>query len=123
MKSFRLAIVVSAVIFCLCRVSSAQNAYGTATIDIDQDSGTVTATCETDLDGALDGNYNAWVTCSVTDQNGNQVANGSDADDGTNGYAEVVLTFAGTPGSTYTVTGINHAIAVLEVEQFNKTLY
>jgi len=75
------------------------------------------------LDGALDGNYNAWVTCSVTDQNGNQVANGSDADDGTNGYAEVVLTFAGTPGSTYTVTGINHAIAVLEVEQFNKTLY
>jgi hypothetical protein len=48
---------------------------------------------------------------------------GSNTDDGTNGYAEVVLTFTGTPGSTYTATGINHAIAVLVVEQFTKTLY
>ncbi len=35
MKSFRLAIVVFSAIFCLCRVSPAQNAYGTTNIDID----------------------------------------------------------------------------------------
>ncbi len=87
------------------------------------DSGIVTATCETDLDGALDGNYQAWVTCTVTDQTGTQIAFGGASDMDENGYAQVVLTFSGVPGSTYTATGINRAIAVLEVEQFNKTLY
>ena len=60
MKSFRLATVIAVTIFVFGRVSAAQDAYGTATIDIDQDSGTVTATCENNFDGALDGNYNAW---------------------------------------------------------------
>ena len=54
MKSFRLAIVIAVAISCLCRVSAAQNVYGTTTIDIDPNSGIVTATCETNLDGALE---------------------------------------------------------------------
>jgi hypothetical protein len=112
------------VIFCLCRTSAAQNVYGSTTIDLDPNSGIVTATCETDFDGALDGNYEAEVICSVTDQNGTQVAWGSGADvDGTAGYAQAVLTFSGTPGSTYTATGIHHAIAVLVEQQFLKTVY
>jgi hypothetical protein len=124
MKSFRLAIVIAVAISCLCRVSAAQNVYGTTTIDIDPSSGIVTATCETDLDGALDGNYYSNVLCNVTDQNGTQIASGSAGDvDGDLGYAQVVLTFSGTPGSTYTATGFHRAIAVLVVEQFEKTLY
>jgi hypothetical protein len=124
MKSFRLAIVIAVAIFCFCRVSAAQNVYGSTTIDIDPDSGIVTATCETDFDGALDGNYQAEVTCTVTDQNGAQVAFGSALDvDGDLGYAQAVVTFSGTPGSTYTATGIHRAFAVLEVQQFLKTVY
>jgi hypothetical protein len=124
MKSFRLAIVIAVVVSCFCRVSAAQNVYGSTTIDIDPSSGIVTATCETDLDGALDGNYYSQVTCSVTDQNGTVVASGSAADvDGDIGYAQAVLTFSGTPGSTYTATGFHHAYAVLVTLQFLKTVY
>jgi hypothetical protein len=123
MKSFRLAIVIAVVFFCLCRIGTAQNVYGSTTIDIDPSSGTVTATCETDFDGALDGSYEAQVVCTVTDQNGTQIANGDNADIDGVGYTQVVLTFAGTPGSTYTATGIHHAIAVLVVQQYLKTLY
>lgn len=124
MKSFRLAIVIAVVISCLCRVSAAQNVYGSTTLDIDPDSGIVTATCETDFDGALDGNYQAEVMCTVTDQNGAQVAFGSAADvDQDLGYAQAVLTFSGTPGFTYTATGRHHAFAVVEVQQFLKTVY
>ena len=39
MKSFRLAIVIAVVISCLCRVSAAQNVYGSTTIDFDPNSG------------------------------------------------------------------------------------
>ncbi len=85
--------------------------------------GHVTATCETDFDGALDGNYEAQVVCTVTDQNGTQIANGDAADIDDVGYAQVVLTFSGTPGSTYTARGIHHAIAVLVEQQFLKTVY
>ena len=123
MKSFRLAIVIAVVISCLCRVSAAQNVYGSTTIDFDPNSGMVTATCETDFDGALDGNYEAQVVCTVTDQNGTQIANGDAADIDDVGYAQVVLTFSGTPGSTYTARGIHHAIAVLVEQQFLKTVY
>jgi hypothetical protein len=123
MKSFRLAIVIAVVFFCLCRVSDAQNVYGSTTINIDPNSGTVTATCETDFDGALDGSYEAEVVCTVTDQNGTVVAHGDNADIDGVGYTEVVLTFSGTPGSTYTATSIHHSIAVLVEQQQLKTLY
>jgi murein DD-endopeptidase MepM/ murein hydrolase activator NlpD len=123
MKSFRLAIVIAVAISCLCRVSAAQNVYGSTTIDIDPNSGTVTATCETDFDGAMDGNYEAEVVCTVTDQNGTQIANGDAADVDDVGFAQVVLTFSATPGSTYTARGIHHAIAILVEQQFLKTVY
>jgi hypothetical protein len=123
MKSFRLAIVIAVAISCLCRVSAAQNVYGSTTIDIDPNSGNGTATCETDFDGAMDGNYEAQVVCTVTDQNGTQVASGDAADIDDVGYAQVVLTFSATPGSTYTARGIHHAIAILVEQQFLKTVY
>jgi hypothetical protein len=123
MKSFRLAIVIAVVIFGLCRVSAAQNVYGSTTINIDLSSGTVTATCETDFDGALDGSYQAEVVCTVTDQNGTVVAHGDNADIDGVGSTQVVLTFSGTPGSTYTATSIHHSIAVLVEQQQLKTLY
>jgi hypothetical protein len=123
MKSFRLAIVIAVVIFGLCRVSAAQNVYGSTTINIDPSSGMVTATCETNFDGALDGNYQAQVVCTVTDQNGTVVAHADNADMDGVGSTEVMLTFSGTPGYTYTATSIHHAIAVLVEQVYLKTVY
>jgi len=127
MKSFRLAIVLSAVMSCLCQVSAAQNIIGSTTLDIDPNSGNVTATCETDLDATLQGTYQALVSCSVMDTDGNVVASGTAGDpDGEQGYAQAVLTFLGIPGTTYTARGHHGAIAIFiddNPDDYTKNVY
>lgn len=101
---------------------TASSAYGQAitgytTMDVDATSNVVTATCETDLDAYTEGDYEAIVRCSVVDANGNQIASGQYIDQNSNqGYAQVVLTFAGTPGTTYTATGSHSAELVVPVD-------
>jgi len=93
-----------------CSPALAQDIAGSTTIQIDPNSGTVTATCETDLNSADDGYYAARVTCVVHDQNGNLLASGAYSDDGDrNGYALVTLTFVGDTSMTYTAMGAHSA--------------
>jgi len=87
----------------------AQNITGSTTIDIDPNSGVVTATCETDLDTDSEGFYNAGVVCRVVDSNNKLVASGGASDTDELGYAMVTLTFNGTPGLAYTATGTHRA--------------
>ncbi len=106
MKSLRIAIVACCAFLSFGPNSLAQNITGSPSLDIDQDLGMGTATCETDLDYDAQAYYAALVNCSVKDSDGNYVASGSYFDqDGSQGYAQVVLTFSGTPGVTYTATG------------------
>jgi hypothetical protein len=92
--------------FALTPAASAQNMIGTVTIDIDQDTGYVSATCETDADDSATSYLSSIVLCKVTDQNGSIVASGSASDpENTDEYAFVELDFYGVPGNTYTVTG------------------
>jgi hypothetical protein len=67
------------------------------------------------LDANAQNYYAAMVHCNVKDVGGNLVAGGTESDvDGWNGYAQVVLTFTGVPGATYTVTGFHSAVAIMD---------
>lgn len=89
----------------------AQSISGYTTLDIDPASGIVTATCETDLDPYTDGYYEASTRCTVKDASGAVIASDQNTDiDGDFGYAQVILTFTGTPGTTYTATGTHYGV-------------
>jgi hypothetical protein len=113
-KCLRVAIFACFVCLCFGRVGSAQNLVGSTTVDIDPDSGTVTATCETDADSGVQGYYIASVVCNVYDQNNNLIAEGSYMDTPQQGYAQVVLTFTGVPGNTYTAIGHHQVRTIVE---------
>ncbi|MEI9977951.1 MAG: hypothetical protein WDN23_02960 [Edaphobacter sp.] len=109
-----MAIIASLALFGLSGTALAQTVSGSTTIDIDGSTGIVTVTCETDLDDDAQGYYYALVDCVVRDSNGNQIASGASEDQyGVQGYAQVVLTFNGTPGTTYTAIGTHGGVATL----------
>jgi hypothetical protein len=92
----------------------AQEVTGSSNISVDVISNLVTATCETDLDGAAMDFYSAVVHCNVVDGYGNLVAQGYDHDIYANrGYAIAVVTIIGTPGTTYTAQGSHSAVATM----------
>lgn len=97
--------------------ASGQHIWGHSTIDIDPTTSTVTATCSTELDAAAEGAYNAEVTCTVIDGNGNLIDSEDAYDDGT-GNVESTITFTGTPGTTYNVTGSHMAFAYLDYGEY-----
>jgi hypothetical protein len=116
MKSLRVAIFVCMVCLCFGHVSLAQAVFGSTSIDIDPDTGNVTATCETDTDADAEAYYSAEVHCVVEDSNNNTIASGTATDDTGQGYAQVVLTFAGVPGTTYIATGMHEVKITYTVE-------
>jgi hypothetical protein len=74
----------------------------------------VTAVCETDTDDYTYEYYEAVAVCTVTDDEGNQVAYNQNIDEGGYlGYAYVVLTFQGLPGIVYTAKGKSQAEPVI----------
>lgn len=114
MKNWRTALFGFTACLVLSSPALAQTVSGSTTIDIDAATGTVTATCETDLDSDAQGYYYALVDCSVRDSDGNTIASGVSEDQyGIQGYAQVVLTFAGVPGTTYTAIGTHGGVATL----------
>jgi hypothetical protein len=83
---------------------------GTTNVDVDTTTGMVTATCETDLDLNAWGYYMASVGCVVTDGGGNTIVSGGNTDiDGELGYAQIVVSFQGIPGTAYLATGSHNA--------------
>jgi hypothetical protein len=103
--------------FCLCcgRAGLAQAVYGSTNLDIDADSGTVTATCETDADNFVAEYYKVDVSCVVEDSNNNIVAFGGGEDDSGQGYVQAVVTFTGVPGETYTAMSAHSVFAIFTV--------
>jgi hypothetical protein len=90
-------------------------ATGSTTLDIDGVSGMVVATCETDLDATAQAYYHAVVECKVKDGDGKEIVSGQFTDkNGTQGYAQVVLTFMGAPGTNYTATASHYLEVILQ---------
>jgi hypothetical protein len=106
----RLTLAICIVSISMAQAGFSQGTAGSATLDINPVSGMVIATCETDLDVSVQAFYIARVECKVKDNTGKEIIAGQSIDEnGAKGYAQVVLTFAGIPGTTYTVTG-SHSI-------------
>ena len=116
MRNLRTALFVCLTLLCCGQVSLAQAVYGSTNLDIDPDTGTVTATCETDVDNLAAEYYNAMVSCVVEDSNHNIVASGGGSDDSGQGYVQAVLTFTGVPGETYTAMSAHSLFEIYTVE-------
>ena len=93
----------------------AQSVTGYTQIDYYPESDTLDAYSETDLDEYLVGDYDAYVSLTVRDQNGSILSSASAEDNtGGNGYITLeTLVYGTTPGSTYTARGFHKAIADL----------
>lgn len=89
------------------RALPAQGLAGSTTIDVDPSTNIVTATCDTDID---DGDYEAEVQCMITDGANNVIAQQGDVDHSGEGYAQVVLTVQGQPGTNYIATSSHEAV-------------
>src|SRR5437879_3497729 len=91
----------------------AQAVTGYTSIDYDPDTDTLDAYSETDLDWDLVGDYSAYVSLSVIDDNtGYSISWQSARDYYDNGYISVESFIYGTtPGDTYTALGAHRAYA------------
>jgi len=111
MKSSTLFRLVFAIAFlCLSITSIAAQDYGAGvssytSIDYDEETNTVTAYSETELDYSMVGSYQAYVGLTVTKSSGGIAASGSMRDYRTSGFASIELNFAGESGVTYTAVG------------------
>jgi hypothetical protein len=92
----------------------AQAVSGYTEIDYYADTDTLDAYSETDLDDYLVGDYDAYVSLRIVDQNGTLLTAASARDNIGNGYIAVEYLVSGTtPDSTYTDSGFHKAIADL----------
>jgi hypothetical protein len=91
-----------------------QSVTGYTEIDYYADSDTLDAYSETDLDDYLVGDYDAWITLTIRDQNGSVLSSSAARDNYGNGYISIETIVYGTvPGSTYTATAFHKAVADL----------
>jgi len=116
MKHRSIALSVCVTLLGWSPISQAQIIYGSTNLDIDPDSGTVTATCETDVDNLTAEYYKVVVGCVVKNSDNKVVASGDRSDDAAQGYVQVVLTFTGVPGETYTATSAHSLDEIYTVE-------
>jgi hypothetical protein len=118
MKSSTLLRLVFAIFFFgLITTSVAAQESGTGisgytSIDYDEDTNTVMAYSETDLDYSLIGSYQAYLLLTVT-KDSYIVTSGSARDHDDAGFIALEFDLAGEPGSTYNATGRHRAYAQL----------
>ena len=115
MSAFR---KICAVIFFIVAASTlkGQSVSGSTTVDIDPDTGMVTATCETDVDWASQGYYQPIVSCLLQDGDGNYITSGQEQDFNGTVSAVVVLQVQGVAGTTYVATGDHMAMFTLPTD-------
>ncbi|HTC75160.1 MAG TPA: hypothetical protein VK684_06265 [Edaphobacter sp.] len=118
MKHWRTAVFVCLILLCCGQVSLAQTVHGSTDLDIDPDTGIVTATCETDADYFVAEYYKVMVSCTVEDSNNNIVAAGGGSDDSGQGYVQAVVTFTGVPGETYTAMSAHSLFEIYTIEYY-----
>lgn len=103
----------------------AQGISGYTSIDYDEASNVVTAYSETFIDLDLLGHYDAYVSLSVNDQNGTNMASGYQRTYGAS-YAFVTRSFTASPDSTYYAGGYHKAyLNLYDYDDFypNETFY
>jgi hypothetical protein len=123
MNVLRLAILALLISILLAPGGSAQTITGTTTIDMDPDTGYVTAACETDLDADAAAYYEATVTCRLY-ANGVYVAGKSASDTrGISGSTFAVFSIVAVPGTTYTAIGIHGGITSYQQEIYGEDEY
>src|SRR5947209_1967413 len=116
MKRFTLFTAVLAFICGLLSVEGikAQGISGYTSIDYYQETDTLDAYSETDLDYDIVGNYDALVSLIVIDSNGSVIASGSARDYDGNGFISVERFIVGTtPDTTYIARGTHWAVTDL----------
>ena len=113
MKLTSLPVILFVVVCCLlfAQDTRAQGVYGYTSLDYDDASGVVTAYSETDLDYEVMGDYDAYVSMSVTDDFTSIVASGSARDPFCEGFISITLQFNGSADTTYTARGVHKAYA------------
>lgn len=119
MKHWRTVVFVCLILLCFGQVSLAQAIYGSTNLDIDPDTGTVTATCYTEADNYVVEYYQVKADCVVKDSNNNVLASAAGSDDSGQGYVQLVVSFTGTPGETYTATSAHSVFEIYEVDYYN----
>lgn len=103
--------------------TNAQSATGFTDLSYDDFTNTVIAYSETDTDYDIGGDYTAYVSLVVRDDNANIVASGNRMDSEGFGYASVTLQFPGSPDTTYTGTGTHRLYAFFYYEDWNYDYY
>src|SRR5438309_146571 len=107
MKS-RILLLCVGLCFGVAKYANSQDLTGFTSIDFDYGSDLVIGYSETDLDYTAQGDYEAFVSCFLRDDNqGIDIASAYDQDDGATGYASVLVEAYGNPGTSYTAFG-NH---------------
>ena len=107
--------------FLFVRFGQAQEADGYSVIDYDASTGLIIGYSETDLDDAAQAYYQARVSATLVDQNGQTLSAGLATDtQGANG-GEIGTTVAATaqPNMTYTIHGHHSGIADYSIEADN----
>lgn len=121
----RIVVTLFALFLVGSKYANAQSINGFTSIDFDYSSNTIIGYCETDIDYELQGEYEARVDCSITNNStGSEIVAlwGDDAG-GYNGFTSVLLEVPGTPGTEYTATGGNYAVAILIAQEDPYYLY
>lgn len=117
-----LSLVACCIFFASAR-ASAQNATGFTDLHYDDLTNTIIAYSETDTDYDIGGDYTAYVSLIVRDDNANVVASGSRLDSEGFGYASVTLQFLGSPDMTYTGTGTHKLYAFFYFDYWDYETY
>jgi hypothetical protein len=108
------------VLFLSVLSANGQEITGTTTEDIDPSTNVVTVVCETDLDMDSEAYYEAQVGCTLVDGNGTLLASGNSVDDSDEGFAQVVLTYQGTPGTIYNATGTHSGVIIFATDNVDE---
>lgn len=111
LSSLPLILLVVACSLLFASETRAQGVYGYTSLDYDDGSGVVTAYSETDVDYDMWGDYDAYVSLSVSDDYGYVVASGSARDYSYSGFISLTLQFYGSAEVTYTARGVHKAYA------------
>jgi hypothetical protein len=111
MKKSSLPVILLVVVCCFLFApdTRAQGVYGYTSMDYDDASGVVTAYSETDVDYDMWGDYDAYVSLTVSTDSGAIVTSGSARDMYGEGFSSLTLQFNGSAETTYIAKGLHKA--------------
>jgi hypothetical protein len=104
MKSYLRSVALLVFVWLSGVLAYGQNIYGFTSLDYDDQNDVVVAECQTIADYASAFYYTVYVSCSIVDNNHNQVAYGSATDSSNAGSVDVVVEADVAADGSYTAT-------------------